>query len=95
MTISHAQQVARGRDEGEALWLLGGLYTFRATNAETGLYTMVEVKGPEGLAIPVHYHEREEEGFYVARGEVTIFLGDRRAPYVPTRDARRNTAADR
>ena len=76
MTLRQAQQLARGSDEGEALWLLGGLYTFKATNDETGLYTMVEVKGPEGFAIPVHYHEREEEGFYVARGEVTIFLGN-------------------
>jgi quercetin dioxygenase-like cupin family protein len=76
VTVKQTQPVLRRNDEGEALWLLDGLYTFKATNAETGLYTIVEVKGPEGLAIPVHYHEREQEGFYVARGEVTIFLGD-------------------
>jgi quercetin dioxygenase-like cupin family protein len=76
VTISHAHQVVRGSDEGEALWFLGGLYTFRATNAETSLYTLVEVKGPKSLAIPIHVHEREDEGFYVARGEVTIWLGD-------------------
>ena len=76
MTAHPAMQVARGHDEGEALWLLGGLYTFRALNEETGLYTIVEVTGPGGLAIPMHYHEREEEGFYVAQGEVTIFLDD-------------------
>ena len=68
--------MVRGSDEGEALWLMGGLYTFTALNAETGLYTLVELKGRAGLAVPVHYHEREEEAFYVARGEVTIFLGD-------------------
>jgi len=76
VTIRQSRQVLRGSDEGESLWLLGGLYTFRATNAETGLYTMVEVKGPEKLAIPVHYHEGEDEGFYVARGQVMILIGD-------------------
>lgn len=76
MTVQQAQQVERGSDEGEALWILGGLYTFKALNAESAAYTLVEVKAPDGFAIPVHYHENEEEGFYVARGEATIFLGD-------------------
>jgi quercetin dioxygenase-like cupin family protein len=76
MTIHQATQLVRANDEAEALWLLGGLYTFTALNDETGLYSLVEVKGPEGLAVPLHYHEHEQEGFYVAQGEVTIFLGD-------------------
>ncbi len=76
MTVVQAQQVLRGKNEGEALWLMGGLYTFKALNAETGAYTLVELKAPQGFAIPVHYHEGEEEGFYVAQGEVTIFLGN-------------------
>jgi quercetin dioxygenase-like cupin family protein len=76
VTIPQARQIARANDEGEAVWLLGGLYTFRALNQETGQYTLVELKGPEGLAIPIHYHELEEEGFYVVKGEVTVFLGD-------------------
>jgi len=76
MTAPKTQQIVRGTDEGEAIWFLGGLYTFKALNAETGAYTLVEVKAPEGFAIPVHYHEGEEEGFYVAQGQVTIFLGD-------------------
>lgn len=76
MTVVQAQQVLRGKNEGEALWLMGGLYTFKALNAETGAYTLVELKAPQGFAVPVHYHEGEEEGFYVAQGEVTIFLGN-------------------
>ena len=76
MTAVQAQQVLRGKNEGEALWLMGGLYTFKALNAETGAYTLVELKAPQGFAIPVHYHEGEEEGFYVAQGEVTIYLGN-------------------
>ena len=61
--------------DGERLWLLGGLYSFKASGDETGdAYTLFEVRGPGGLATPMHRHEREEEGFYVASGAVTVFL---------------------
>lgn len=69
--------VSRGPGEGEALWILGGLYTYRALPAETAAYLLVEVQGPEGLAAPLHLHEGEEEGFYVATGTVRIVVGDR------------------
>ena len=63
-----------GTDDGERLWLLGGLYTFKATGDETGdAYSLVQVRGPGGLATPMHRHEHEEEGFYVAEGKVTVF----------------------
>jgi quercetin dioxygenase-like cupin family protein len=68
----------RGPGQGDALWVLGGLYTFKALARETdGGCTVVEVRAPEGFAIPVHLHEEEGEGFYVAGGEVTFVLGDR------------------
>jgi quercetin dioxygenase-like cupin family protein len=76
VTLLQTQAIIRGADEGETLSLLGGRYTFKALNEETGLYTVVQVQGPAGLAIPVHYHDLEEEGFYVAQGRVRIFLGD-------------------
>ncbi len=75
MTAVQAREVLRGIDEGEAISLMGGTYTFKAVNAETGAYALFEVKGPGGLAAPMHHHQAEEEGFYIARGEVTIFLG--------------------
>jgi quercetin dioxygenase-like cupin family protein len=63
-----------GTDDGERLWLLGGLYTFKATGDETGdAYTVFQVRGPGGLATPMHRHEHEEEGFYIVDGEVTVF----------------------
>lgn len=66
----------RPRD-GEALWILGGLYTWKARGAETGgAYSLCEVQGPPGFAIPLHYHEREHESFYVADGLVTLVLDD-------------------
>lgn len=83
MSMVRGPGFVRGAGEGEALWVLGGLYTFKALAAETdGGCTVVEVRAPEGFAIPVHLHEEEGEGFYVADGEVTFVLGDRavRAP---------------
>jgi quercetin dioxygenase-like cupin family protein len=69
----------RAGNEGEALWILGGLYTFRALGADTGnAYTLFEVLGPAGLAAPVHLHVGETEGFYVIEGDVTFLIGDER-----------------
>ena len=77
MSLGQLQQYVHGPDGGEALWLLGGLYTFKATGEDNlNAYTLVEVKGPQGLAIPMHFHEGESEGFYVAQGQATIFFGE-------------------
>ena len=65
---------AHATDDGERLWLLGGLYTYEATGDETGdAYSLFQVQGPGGLATPMHRHEHEDEGFYVVDGAVTIF----------------------
>lgn len=71
-----SQGFFRGADQGEDLWVLRGLYSYKGRPDETGAYLACEVQAHDGFAIPVHYHEDEEERFYVARGEVTIFLGD-------------------
>jgi quercetin dioxygenase-like cupin family protein len=66
-----------GPEDGEALWVLGGLYTWKALGAKTGgEYSLCEVRGPAGFAAPLHSHQRENEGFYVASGEVTLVLAD-------------------
>jgi quercetin dioxygenase-like cupin family protein len=76
MSVGPAEGFVRASDQGEALWVLGGLYTFKAQAAETdGGCTVIEVRAPEGFAIPVHIHDQEGEGFYVAEGEVTFVLG--------------------
>lgn len=76
MSLGELKPYALGPEDGEALWLLGGLYTFKASGKDNdNAFTLVEVKGPDGLAIPMHLHERENEGFYVAEGRATIFLG--------------------
>ena len=77
MTVPQLHVVARGPSDGEALWVLGGLYSYRALSAETGAYLLVEVEGPQGLAAPLHIHTDEDEGFYVTSGTVRVVIGDR------------------
>lgn len=64
---------------GNARWFFGMLAQIRATAAETdGAYSVVEVTAPAGLAAPLHVHHREDEGFLVLEGSVTLFVGDER-----------------
>jgi quercetin dioxygenase-like cupin family protein len=72
-----------GPTDGEPMWVLGGLYTWKALGDQSGGdYSLCEVRGPAGFAAPLHSHERENEGFYVASGEVTLILGDDEARLV-------------
>jgi quercetin dioxygenase-like cupin family protein len=58
-------------------WLLGDIFTFHATGAETdGKYAVVEVSSPTGGGPPLHSHTKETEGFYVIDGEFSIQHGD-------------------
>ena len=66
-----------GPTDGDAIWVLGGVYTWKALGSQTGgEYSLCEVRGPVGFSAPLHRHERENEGFYVASGEVTLVLAD-------------------
>lgn len=72
----------RGPEEGDDIWLLGGLYTFKARGSDNGgAYSLFEVQGP--VATPRHLHEREEEGFYVVEGKVTFLIGDQTIEATP------------
>ena len=40
-----------GPEDGEAMWVLGGLYTWKALGEQTGgEYSLCEVRGPAGFA---------------------------------------------
>jgi quercetin dioxygenase-like cupin family protein len=70
-----AQPFALSREEGEPLWLLGGLITLKATGENTGgQLTLMEAIAPPGFGVPLHTHEREHEAFYVLEGEMTFYL---------------------
>lgn len=62
---------------GEAYWIMGDLFTFLVTGAESGgsYFTLIANVGPFG-GPPPHVHHLEEEQFYVLEGELTICVGD-------------------
>jgi mannose-6-phosphate isomerase-like protein (cupin superfamily) len=62
---------------GEQRWFFGMLAQVKASAADTGgRYTLVEVTAPAGLRSPLHVHYREDEGFYVLDGSVTMEVGE-------------------
>jgi quercetin dioxygenase-like cupin family protein len=65
--------------EGRTVGVVGDVYRFLATGAETdGKYALWEALVPPGGGPPPHVHSREEEGFYVLEGEITFRVGDER-----------------
>jgi quercetin dioxygenase-like cupin family protein len=55
------------------------VYRFLATGEDTnGKYAMWEAIVPPGGGPPPHVHSREEEGFYILEGEITVDVGDER-----------------
>jgi quercetin dioxygenase-like cupin family protein len=63
--------------KGQKFWLLGDVYTFHITGAETdGKYAVLEITSPSGSCPPLHSHSKETEGFYVINGEFLFQYGD-------------------
>lgn len=63
--------------EGEARWWFAALAVIKATAADTGgQMTIVEVAEPPGAEAPLHVHHREDEGFWILEGSVTLYVGD-------------------
>jgi len=61
---------------GELIDVAGARYRFLATRESTnGTYALWEAIVPPGAGAPPHLHTREEEGFYVIEGELTIHIG--------------------
>ena len=64
---------ARGRQR----WFFGMLAEVKASAADTGgRYSLVEITAPAGHQVPLHVHYRDDEGFYVLEGSVTIHVGE-------------------
>jgi quercetin dioxygenase-like cupin family protein len=67
--------VVRDRGNGEAVWMLGGLYEVKAAAEETnGAMTVVEVTVPVGAAPPPHIHDCGE-AVYVLEGRGRYHVG--------------------
>jgi mannose-6-phosphate isomerase-like protein (cupin superfamily) len=73
---------------GRQYWFFGMLAEIKASAADTGgMYTLVEITAPAGLQTPLHVHYREDEGFYVLAGSVTIEVGEETVELVAGRHA--------
>ena len=71
------QPMATQAGQGEARWWFAGLAEIKATAEDTGgLLTIVEVTEPPGAEAPLHVHHREDEGFWILEGDVTLYVGD-------------------
>src|SRR5213080_4523990 len=78
MTVTH-RPTLRKLGEGRTIGVVGDVYRFLATGADTdGKYALWEAIVPPGGGPPPHVHSREEEGFYVLDGEITFTMGDQR-----------------
>lgn len=73
------QPTVRNTDKGRTVAIVGDVYRFLATGAETnGAYAVWESIVPPGGGPPPHVHSREEEGFYVLEGEITFQIDGQR-----------------
>jgi mannose-6-phosphate isomerase-like protein (cupin superfamily) len=71
--------ILRTPAEGRTIAVVGDVYRFLATAEDTnGKYALWEAIVPPGGGPPPHVHSREEEGFYILEGEITIHVGEER-----------------
>jgi quercetin dioxygenase-like cupin family protein len=65
----------RPTGQGSTIAVVGDVYRFLATGEDTnGKYALLEAIVSPGGGPPPHVHSREEEGFYVLEGEVTLVI---------------------
>src|SRR5438094_803452 len=65
--------------QGRTVAVVGDVYRFLVTSEDTnGKYALWEAIVPPGGGPPPHVHSREEEGFYILEGEITLTIGDKR-----------------
>lgn len=63
--------------EGEALWVVGDTYTFKATGAETGGRLFVwEAYVPPLAGPPPHVHTEQHEAYFLLDGELEVLDGE-------------------
>ncbi|WP_131740257.1 cupin domain-containing protein [Actinomadura roseirufa] len=68
--------VARKAAEGDAFWLLGGLYEVKVASAETdGAMVVMQMTVPEGMGPPPHTHPGAET-VYVLDGTCRFRIGE-------------------
>jgi quercetin dioxygenase-like cupin family protein len=69
--------VTRQKGEGQAIWMLGGLYEVKVGGDESGgTMTVMEMTIPPGMGPPPHTHPGTES-VYVLDGTLTYHIGDK------------------
>jgi quercetin dioxygenase-like cupin family protein len=70
-------QFALQKDEGESYWVLGDLYTFKLSSADTaGTLAVIETLTFPQNGPPMHTHTHEDETFYILDGRFSFVLGE-------------------
>jgi len=65
------------QSEGRAFNVLGNELLLKVTGNQTGgAYELYQQSNPPGAGVPPHIHTREDETFYVIRGQVRFLVGD-------------------
>jgi quercetin dioxygenase-like cupin family protein len=60
----------------EPIWFIDNLARVHIDAASThGAFSVVELAGRQGDMPPLHVHRREDEGFYVLDGRLSLFIG--------------------
>jgi quercetin dioxygenase-like cupin family protein len=76
--MNENKEVLLNQGEGESFWVLGDLYTFKATGKQThGALTIIDQIIRPGGGPPPHVHLREDEAFYVLSGRFSFLTGDK------------------
>lgn len=76
--MNENKEVLQETGQGPSFWVLGDLYTFKATGKQTnGSYTVMEQIIQPQNGPPPHIHRREDEAFYVLEGTFSFLSGDR------------------
>jgi quercetin dioxygenase-like cupin family protein len=76
--MSH-QPTLRPLGKGRTVAVVGDVYRFLATGEDTdGRYALWEAIVPPGGGPPPHVHSREEEGFFILEGEITLTVNGER-----------------
>jgi quercetin dioxygenase-like cupin family protein len=79
MSTSDHPPVLRTANEAQAVALVGDVYRYLVTGAETGgKYATFEAFVGPGGGPPPHIHRREEESFFVLEGEITFTVNGER-----------------
>jgi mannose-6-phosphate isomerase-like protein (cupin superfamily) len=69
--------VATHAGEGEAIWWAGSLAEIKVTAEQTGgALSILEITEPPNMDGPLHVHHREDEGFWILEGSITLEVGE-------------------